>query len=544
MKVHITNSYNYSEQNIIIQNQKKIAKIGNSLSFFEMGIAKCDITHEGETVISAMLDGIIAAVEYGDLVIIQLPTGNGIDYERKLADKIWAYSNRKAIMLWHDEEYYSKYKDKLASYINTEKCIADQDSLSEYDIKQILLDMVIEAERKECPYMCADDFANDSKMIHMAFGIHDKDGTYSVWVGTAIQSVIEHTDSMIMFHIMHDNTLSDENKKKLIYTAKAGGHRIVFYNLEDSIFNEIKSEISEDFTIGAMFRLLLPDILPSLSKIIYLDADVFVKRDIAELWNLDISGYCMAVVQDMWVLNGSVEPYPVRNKTVNKEHYFNTGMLVMNLDNIRENGRLSEKVVNYLKSNKEAVYPDQDALNVIFNGKCLYVDNCWNYFVVFERGKCHHEIEDRIYHYVGTKLILYLKEKVDELYYETMTRTQWKSESCLKIIESSLGRLDDRITQLNALSKSISDRKLVFYGSDSYAMNNIKSLLCANIENSIFIEKFENYLSVRKQDYVVIVTPEAEEGNGIKILERNGFISGIDYFVVPRLLHMYKGGYI
>lgn len=52
------------------------------------------------------------------------------------------------------------------------------------------------------------------------------------------------------------------------------------------------------FTIGTMFRIMLPDIMPDLKKIIYLDTDLFVNTDIEELWNLNIDNYCLAAAPD------------------------------------------------------------------------------------------------------------------------------------------------------------------------------------------------------------------------------------------------------
>ena len=61
-----------------------------------------------------------------------------------------------------------------------------------------------------------------------------------------------------------------------------------------------------------MFRCSLPELLPNLNRIIYLDADLFVNRDIKELWDVDICEYCLAGVADEGV---DIHNYP---KILNK----------------------------------------------------------------------------------------------------------------------------------------------------------------------------------------------------------------------------------
>ena len=210
-------------------------------------------------------------------------------------------------------------------------------------------------------------------MIHIGFGLHDKDGHYSVWVGTVMQSILEHTDSRVCFHILYDETLSTDNKYKLEMVAHNGSSKIEFHKIDEDDFSAVKDQMSR-FTIGTMFRCSLPGLLPDLNRIIYLDADLFVNRDIKELWDVDIREYCLAGVVDEGV---AVHNYPrILNKypEIKKESYFNAGVLYMNLKKIREFGNLKKLVLDFLIENPEADFPDQDALNVLFHNKVLYLD--------------------------------------------------------------------------------------------------------------------------------------------------------------------------
>ncbi|WP_022770280.1 beta-1,6-galactofuranosyltransferase [Butyrivibrio sp. NC2007] len=100
MKVLITNLFNQAGTQGIAQ--QNVAKIGRELGFQEIDIFKYDINVDDDHAMGCRLDGVIAAVQSNDIVIIQTPTWNGLRYPRRLVNKIKAYSNTKIIIMIHD----------------------------------------------------------------------------------------------------------------------------------------------------------------------------------------------------------------------------------------------------------------------------------------------------------------------------------------------------------------------------------------------------------------------------------------------------------
>lgn len=94
---------------------------------------------------------------------------------------------------------------------------------------------------------------------------------------------------------------------------------------------------------------LLADLIPEIpDKILYLDIDMMVNKDIAELYNIDISNYEYAAVKEKY---GSVFIWP---------DYINAGMLLLNIKKIKETGLL-EKARHLIKTRK-MLFADQDAI--------------------------------------------------------------------------------------------------------------------------------------------------------------------------------------
>lgn len=376
MNVHITNIYGFIHDQNLRKKQNLYADAAHALGFKEMGIFNFDVSTDTENELSKRIDGIISSLQFNDLVFVQLPTGNGEHYDNLLINKIKAYNTKVCILLHETIEYeyvlnaadlimptnnevhaylkehnYSNvfYKKNInyefGLYSNSSNIIS-----SDFYIKKYLIDAQDQLEESVLN-------EQDDDIIHIGFGLHDKTGHYSVWVGTVMQSILEHTDSRICFHILHDETLSIDNKYKLEKVARSGSSIIEFHKIDENDFSVVKNQMSR-FTIGTMFRRSLPELLPNLNRIIYLDADLFVNRDIKELWDVDICEYCLAGVADEGV---DIHNYPkILNKYpgIKKESYFNAGVLYMNLKKLREFGNLKKLVVDFLVENPEAGLPD------------------------------------------------------------------------------------------------------------------------------------------------------------------------------------------
>lgn len=159
--------------------------------------------------------------------------------------------------------------------------------------------------------------------------------------------------------------------------------------------------ISHHITHTAYFRLLAARLLPdSIDKVIYLDSDVLVQDDVTELWNLDLGDhYCLAAVDiacpyvDAYRAQAKLKklkksiPHlaaisPIPNwRQLNLDptaHYFNSGVMVLNLKRWRSES-IDKQLLACLRENSAHVWCwDQYALNVVFAGQWGQLPPKWN----------------------------------------------------------------------------------------------------------------------------------------------------------------------
>lgn len=141
--------------------------------------------------------------------------------------------------------------------------------------------------------------------------------------------------------------------------------------IDSSLFQNLK--VSDRFRESIYYRFLIPDIVKG-DKALYLDCDIIVTSSLKELWETDVTDYACAAVEDQRgddiVQHNRIEMYST---------YFNSGVLLMNLNYWRQHD-VKQQLVDYIYENPDrCLYPDQDALNVVLEHKVLLLDYKYNY---------------------------------------------------------------------------------------------------------------------------------------------------------------------
>lgn len=192
MKVHITNRYGY-ENNDIAESQRRFAQAGHLLGFYEMGIFVYPVESDTQRELSTRLDGVIAAVEHDDLVIVQLPTGNGADFEDLLMDKLLAYSNRNVWVIWHEESYCKQNYERFSKFIEKDYRINAADRFDKNKCVQFFMDWL--------PLKEADYFSNFHEQVQeLKWPKRNKEFYINVKnIDETLDYVLEHKASVARF---------------------------------------------------------------------------------------------------------------------------------------------------------------------------------------------------------------------------------------------------------------------------------------------------------------------------------------------------------
>ena len=75
----------------------------------------------------------------------------------------------------------------------------------------------------------------ENDVVHVVLGVYDPSGTYSRHAGVVMASIFEKTRSSVCVHILHDRTLTDENRDKLQRVADAYAQEVRFEDVSQAI---------------------------------------------------------------------------------------------------------------------------------------------------------------------------------------------------------------------------------------------------------------------------------------------------------------------
>ena len=123
------------------------------------------------------------------------------------------------------------------------------------------------------------------------------------------------------------------------------------------------------------YRLLMMDYLPeSVDRVLYIDPDTVVLRDISPLYNIDFKGKTIAAAGHTKLFIEDINH--IRFRTGRDSRYFNAGVMMVNLEKMRKNVT-SQMVFDYVKKNKRWLFvADQDVLNGMFGNDMIPIDEC------------------------------------------------------------------------------------------------------------------------------------------------------------------------
>ena len=410
-------------------------------------------------------------------------------------------------------------------------------------------------------------------MIHICYALHDSTGHYSKFVAASMVSIFENTAEFVTTHIIIDNTVPKENLEKLRDVCLNYGQYIKFYNA-DELASERIEEIKQAVpriarhwaSVAAFYRLLIQNFVSdNVKKIIYLDADIIINRDINDYWSLDIKSLPLAAVPESFsgVEEINLKKFvPVKIGTVEWFDYFNAGFFILDLDQERKNSEdLLTRCLNFLKAHPDSTHLDQDALNAIFADLYFRLPESFNYLTNYARKLQGNRIEPKTYHYVVNSLQVDSKDVFNQLWFSYFIKTPfctprifWDFRQTIdKYIVDYQRIADQKLKPIQHAFKFITERQRVFFidpNDQKYIAENIGfdgSEIGLNAKSENAVEKLISQMKQSnsadsKSKRIFLIKLPAEEYDVVKkklvaenFVENEDFVNVDDLFVAPVL---------
>ena len=267
------------------------------------------------------------------------------------------------------------------------------------------------------------------------------DDNYIPFLKIMLTSLVDHTTPEHIYDIKVIHTGLSNKSKQVIRAFYKGNVKIFFHNVSVKL-KTVSDRLSlrDYYSITTYYRLFLPDLFPFDDKAIYLDSDIVLLDDIANLYKVDIGNNLLGAVPD-----GSVQIYPEFIKYVETiigvphEQYFNAGVLIMNFKEFRRT-RFESSAIRLLSHVSFKVAQDQDILNYLCKGKVTFLDRKWNVMPLGE-----HTYEHSLIHYN----LIYKPWNQNDISYEDYFWKYAKEAGLYKQLQAQRNKIPDEIKEAN-----------------------------------------------------------------------------------------------
>lgn len=393
-------------------------------------------------------------------------------------------------------------------------------------------------------------------MIHVCFTIYDPTGFNSKFIGTAILSIFENIlrpAPSVTVHILHDNTLTPDNRDKFNHLAGRYNQLVKFYNVEDTkkFLDDSIEEITNLFpkinknilNKSAFYKFLIPYCLSTdLDKVIFFESKIIVNMDVTNLWN-ELGDKMLGVFPVTDTNPVKVEDYLASSVLLmnlkvlrTQKEYLNSSVLLMHL---KISSTRSEMIKSGTASANERNYfniLEQTVWDHCFSVQTLKLSNQLNQIVELARHN-NEPLSKKVYNYATDALQLNTDEPFNRLWSEYFMKTPWFTPEIFGRLYNGFRQIYGQLNEtmklsVRNISAIMSGKTRAFFTLPGNVEMIKKNFLVRNDEEFILAQgqdAIKNLLNAMKQaagkKIFFIMLPNFP----FAILNQAGFVFGRDF---------------
>ena len=222
---------------------------------------------------------------------------------------------------------------------------------------------------------------------------------YAAYLGVMLRSLVDNAGRQNNYDIVVLHTdLSPSNQRKILSLTMAENISIRFLDVS-TLTCQHRFFVNSYFSMETYFRLFIPQIFQAYEKILYLDADIIIQSDVAELCRMELGCHLIAATRnistavhagrDNTIINGVVWKDYLRDTlmmgTGDVLGYFQAGVTLFNIARMLAEDTQTKLLTKAAADNHVLV--DQDVLNSVCYGRVHFFTQQWNLHNNFNEEK-------------------------------------------------------------------------------------------------------------------------------------------------------------
>lgn len=207
---------------------------------------------------------------------------------------------------------------------------------------------------------------------------------FSPILSVALYSLIANTSDKYNYDIIiFVSDMSLYNRNLLLSMIKRKKNISLRFVNVVKILEGYDFSLTSYYTQFTYYRLLIPQLMSEYCKVLYLDSDIVINHDVAELYNTDIADYFLAATRDLTVLcwqrmdkGTNMKDYLDELGLKEPGAYMQGGVSLYNVSKFRE--ELPTEILLKKATERSYLTCDQDLMNICCKGKIKFVEANWN----------------------------------------------------------------------------------------------------------------------------------------------------------------------
>ena len=224
-------------------------------------------------------------------------------------------------------------------------------------------------------YNYNDNISFSKNLIHVSYSLDSK-LVYPTYISMLSGLENCNSENLLIYHLLLSH---DFNKSEIPFfeTLKEKYTVKIYYYIIPNIFGQMRKWTSG--TDCVYYKILLPFMFPDLERIIYLDGDTLIRKDIYEMYNYPFNG--SYILGFPFYMGYIMKRYGIKKP----EHYINGGVLLFNIKKIRKDKKDLDLLYGTIKKWNKWAFLEQDSINFIFYPKIGFLPLKYGIYMIGDK---------------------------------------------------------------------------------------------------------------------------------------------------------------
>ena len=203
-----------------------------------------------------------------------------------------------------------------------------------------------------------DDYSDiiNKNIIHVSYSLDDKE-VYPTFVSMLSGLENCNKDNIIVYHLLLSYKFNSSNIEIFESLKEKYQVKINYYIIPNIFGSSLRWT---DGTDCVYYKILIPFMFPDYERMIYLDGDTLIRKDILEMFECPFNG--TYILGFPFYMGYVMDKYGIKKP----EHYINGGCLLFNIKKIIKDHKDIDLFSATIKNNSIWRFREQDAINYIF----------------------------------------------------------------------------------------------------------------------------------------------------------------------------------